>query len=275
MVDEDEECRDGAPQEQAPPRERRRRWVVAGMLVLAIGLAACGGGDDASGASPSLRQVADPNPALASVPRFGTTPAQSFVGTAGASSLGLNIGGDSGNDVTAYLCDGAQVSAWFTGTVDTTGTITATSPNGAKLTARIDGSGVAGAVDGQSFTLAAAQLNSGLYRETVTTKGEEHVSGWILRNDGQLVGAETVKGKVVAGTSTNVGDTGPSTATGGTTTTAPPVAEGALRCAILGFRMGRQVALFNQEALTGTPHGNRQQQLNDLSNEMTKQGCAS
>lgn len=237
-----------------------RRWRRFGPLLFAAALAplaACGSETSTKASAGAALTVADPNPLLADVPRPGQAPIRSFVGLNGGQALGINIGGVTGDQVTAYLCDGAAVSKWFAGTVDASGKITAKSAGGEILAATINGGSLTATIGSTSHSLQAATLNSGRYRETTTVDGATFVSGWILTNEGRLVGATGTKDQVVAGTNSSLDDTAGSAPEETPPTTVAVVPSAlflGLRCGILGFVQGRGVAKTNQQS-TATQSG--------------------
>jgi len=94
-----------------------------------------------------------------------------------------------GEDASGYLCDGAAVESWLTGTAKD-GKVTLTSKDGAStLTADLQANGsLAGtlSIAGQpfDFTISVAPPPAGLYRGQ---NGETTV-GWIILPNGQQVG---------------------------------------------------------------------------------------
>ncbi len=231
-----------------------RPWRSVGPHLLAallIPLAACGSTTSTKSTAVAAQAVADPNPLLADVPRPGQAPLRSFVGLNAGQALGVNIGGTTGDQVTAYLCDGAAVSKWFTGTIDPSGTITAKSAGGETLTATISGDSLTATIGSTSHSLHAATLNSGLYRETTTVDGATFVSGWILTNEGRLVGATGTKNQVVAGSNSSLDDasgSAPAETPPTTVAAVPSVLFLGLRCGVLGFVQGRGLAKANQQS---------------------------
>jgi hypothetical protein len=231
----------------ATPRGRYRR-CAAGLLALAVALAACGGddGDSPVGAAPA----ADPNPLLEDVPRPNEVVSQSFVGEGpDGASLAVSVGGPTGTSVVAYLCDGDTVGAWFRGSIDDAGTIVATSASGSELSASVTADGLTGEVDGSAFALDLAEPGSGLFRQEAERDGTTYVSGWIVHNDGDVVGtvADAKDQRIVGG-----GTTDPDGSTTGTgefasaTNPAPASLGQAFACGVNGFRRGRLIRLANQ-----------------------------
>lgn len=93
-----------------------------------------------------------------------------------------------GTDTSAYICDGAAVESWLTGTA-TNGAVDLKSKDGANtLTATLNGGKLAGTVsvagEVHEFTIGVAPPPAGLYRGQ---DGQTTV-GWIVLPNGQQVG---------------------------------------------------------------------------------------
>jgi hypothetical protein len=149
------------------------------------------------------------------------------------------------NEAIAYVCDGTgRIGAWFSGPVDGTGAADLSSEDGAaRLTYSVrDGSGtltIGGAISALSLEDAAGR--AGLYRQTISRRRKHAVSGWILRNDGMLVGQTTVDGRATVVVAEDVSKPPPPDASDATPNTLEPTPRAFLRgarCALLDFRFG-------------------------------------
>ncbi|HEY8217269.1 MAG TPA: hypothetical protein VIH82_09050 [Acidimicrobiia bacterium] len=213
-----------------------RRSLVTTLCVVVIALVAV-----AASQSAAFGAGAE---AFAGLPEPGHLAPPTFVGTGEAgTSVALTI--TSPDTAVAYVCDGTgKTGVWLTGSVDSDGTAALESADH-KSSLTYDLTAGTGEVTirgtSSTFSLERATGAAGLYRDTLTSKGKKLILGWILRNDGQLVGEGTIGGKPAVATTTDVSQ---STSGGGsdsatTPTTAAPVpqvfAKG-LRCAVNGFR---------------------------------------
>jgi pyruvate/2-oxoglutarate dehydrogenase complex dihydrolipoamide acyltransferase (E2) component len=95
-----------------------------------------------------------------------------------------------GDQAAAYFCDGANIEAWFRGTVEG-GDISLKSKSGATLQAELDGDHIKGTVkiknDTLKFEINEAKKPAGLYR----ARGSRTTIGWIVLEDGSQVGVQT------------------------------------------------------------------------------------
>ncbi|HEY8217270.1 MAG TPA: hypothetical protein VIH82_09055 [Acidimicrobiia bacterium] len=170
------------------------------------------------------------------------SPAQlsnpAFVGhTETGASVALVLTGP--DAAVAYVCDGTGgVGEWFSGPVDlSSGHVSLTSKSGGSLTYDIAARTGSFEADGttSSFTLERATGAAGLFRQET----KRNVIGWIVDNDGLLVGEATnSSGKTVGATSQNLTAPAPTTQSATVVTTAP-VTTGLLKqiqCGILGAR---------------------------------------
>jgi hypothetical protein len=91
----------------------------------------------------------------------------------------------------AYLCDGAAVSEWFRGPVDT-GAVVLESPDGSRLAAARDGSRLVGFVftggERAKFSLKRASGEAGLFRAEQVIDGVGYAAGWVTQPDGSTLG---------------------------------------------------------------------------------------
>lgn len=184
-----------------------RRWgplITAAVVVL--GLAGFIVTNSVGGlvvAADQQQQQAPPPPApTTSAPPETAEPAEPdgpqfpgevvYAGTAtesGGLAIAVAVKGD---EAAAYLCDGSEIEAWLTGSVDgSTVNITA-ADDSAFLTATLREDGAIegeGETGGQSFTftLDVAEAPAGLYRGEI---GDSTI-GWIVLPDGNQVGIAT------------------------------------------------------------------------------------
>ncbi len=130
----------------------------------------------------------EPPPTTSEAPAAPAFPAEAvYAGKATGGGLAVAVA-VKGDEAAAYLCDGASVEAWLSGTaVD--GRLDLTSKDGAsKLSGGLEGQALAGAVTlaGQElpFSIAPAAAPAGLYRG----EGTNATIGWIVLPDGSQVG---------------------------------------------------------------------------------------
>ncbi|MEW6267822.1 MAG: hypothetical protein AB1689_00825 [Thermodesulfobacteriota bacterium] len=199
-------------------RNACHRLVAAtATVLLPLAIAACGdgGNDGSSDAAIALRDR---------IPQHGDEPGpqadRTYVGYLGDAGTLVAVVAD-GTASVAYVCDGAQLSEWFLGSV-ADGRLALAGEKGSSLTARLGSDSVAGTVALAATSLpfsalAAVEQESGLFRTVEEVDGERIVTGWIYY-DGELRGADEDSGKSVVG-SVSVG--GIDTATGTGTGPAP------------------------------------------------------
>lgn len=142
----------------------------------------------AQAATPAATSTTDT--ARASV-RIGTS-----VGQVETSGIFIGLVTD-GFKVTAYVCDGAKVSQWFSGALREN-SLSADAPSGMKLVANLSPgptgvfTGTLAMPDGKimkfSTVDAAASATAGLYSGTGTTNNKAYSIGVIVLPDGQLRG---------------------------------------------------------------------------------------
>ena len=127
----------------------------------------------------------------------------SFVGR--TTNPGLFVGvATSDGQATAYLCDGASVAEWFSGSLDDTGRLVATSRGGVRIDLRLTATRAAGTATssgpaggaGVSFnaTLPGEGI-AGLFRAVATQGGvTTQLGGWVVLPDGQRGAVRTSAG---------------------------------------------------------------------------------
>jgi hypothetical protein len=104
----------------------------------------------------------------------------------------------SGDQASAYICDGERVESWMEGTVSGE-QIDLQGRGGAKLTATISDRAALGEVafaDQQvPFSAAVAGPPAGIYEGKATVEGEPNRIGWIVLPSGRQVGINNAAGK--------------------------------------------------------------------------------
>jgi hypothetical protein len=145
---------------------------------------------------------AAPPLAVADVPPPTTTPPA-------PAREGVYTGHTSGNEVTvavavsgeqasAYICDGKRIESWLEGTVSGE-QVTLQGRNGAQLTATLSDDAALGMVTvGERqlpFSAAVAGPPAGIYEGQATVNGEPNRVGWIVLPSGRQVGINNVAGK--------------------------------------------------------------------------------
>jgi hypothetical protein len=95
-----------------------------------------------------------------------------------------------GDQAAAYFCDGRNIESWLRGAV-TGADISLKSKDGATLRATLDGNHLKGSLQIKKntlkFEIAEAKKPAGLYR----AKGSKTTIGWIVLEDGSVVGVQT------------------------------------------------------------------------------------
>lgn len=99
----------------------------------------------------------------------------------------------------AYICNGTSRAQWYTGSLPG-GTTTLQAKNGERLNVSLSSEKATGSVTvagtEHDFTLGSAERHpSGLYRHEVTIEGKQHVSGYVVLNDGRGKGMTLADGK--------------------------------------------------------------------------------
>jgi hypothetical protein len=190
---------------------------------------------------------------LDSLPAFSAAqPSLELVGDAGGLRLGVSIVSDT--EAIAYLCDGESVGVWFTGTVDLdSGDVSLESADGGTVTLNLNSDPVVATavVDGETtaFTLAPVTHYGGVARFVTKAKGHQWTTGWIVADDGTIVGLTSDEsGKPVAGVNA-------STPVPQSLQTDPPVTTGAVRCAILAARISNQIGKAGKAQAAGDADG--------------------
>jgi hypothetical protein len=101
--------------------------------------------------------------------------------------------------VVAYICDGTSRAQWYTGPLPEDRT-SLQAESGDRLNVTLSDEKATGSVTvagvEHDFTLDGAEHHpSGLYRHEVTIDGEQHVSGYVVLNDGRGKGLTLADGK--------------------------------------------------------------------------------
>lgn len=159
-------------------------------------------GDDAT-PSPTPEPTAEPTPEPTAEPTpEPSTPADepepvTYVGyvDGGGASVAVIVTGD---EAIAYVCDGASVEAWLSGSAED-GRLDLTGERGT-LTGTLGDQQASGeaVADGITWTFTVEEVAppEGLYRFADTIAGgAEVVGGWIVLPDGTQVGAVNVDGE--------------------------------------------------------------------------------
>lgn len=178
--------------------------LVASMVAASADNVRVAGGDeqpagDATPSAPSAPSAA-PSPEPSSPPPPATEPTEqpavTYVGWAdgGGASVAIIVTGD---EATAYVCDGATTEAWLHGAAG--GGYLRLAGDGGELIARYDRDWAVGqtTVAGRSWSFSLARVDppEGLYRFADTIAGGAEVTGgWIVLPDGSQVGVLTVDG---------------------------------------------------------------------------------
>jgi|CXWL01.1.fsa_nt_gi serine/threonine-protein kinase len=131
----------------------------------------------------------------------------SFVGKVDGSDAFIAVILHKNGEVTAYVCDSADISAWFKGSVDGS-SLDLTNADGARLTADLAADSFTGTFtpSGSSpltFTVTKADQPAGLYRGEDTVDGVDLVAGWIVLPNGDQRGSVSGGGKVVSAPALN------------------------------------------------------------------------
>lgn len=220
-----------------------RTLAATAAIAACLGLAACGG-------SPAAVPAAAPPPAaspFAAVPTLAQAAAPGFVGRdAAGSAVGLRITGP--GTAVAYVCDGAAVGAWYTGTVGADGAVALTAADGSTLTATRTATGLTGTHGaGLAFTLAPAAPGTGLFRDVAEIDGATVTTGWVVGADGSIVGRSVDGDGAVVATVSEAADgaePGAEESVGAGPEPVPTAFVKRVRCGILGFRQGFNASQF-------------------------------
>jgi hypothetical protein len=241
---------------------RAGRLVATGVaLVLTVGLSACGGDGDSTGAGTtkaSAKSTADDAKPAA-------TGELTYVGPIDGTDAQIAVTTNSGK-VFAFFCDSKQAWGVLEGTVGGS-KITATEPGGDTLAADVNGDTVTGTVslngDPHDFTATKATGDAGSYFAETKDGDQVSYTGWVRSADGNVDGARfnidlsvlaklpqfssSEKTLIQQITSTGVIALPPEQAN------VPPNAQplslrGAIRCGLAGFKFKRaQSALSANE----------------------------
>jgi hypothetical protein len=171
--------------------------ALAAVLLIASIIAATGSGDDPD---PALAGDSSPSPEVSPAPgQTEPAPAEepepvTYVGWAdgGGASVAIIVTGD---EAIAYVCDGATVEAWLSGSARNGELLL--SGDAGTLTGSYDDALASGetSASGRDFTFSIETVAApeGLYRFADTIAGgADVVGGWIVLPDGTQVGALTV-----------------------------------------------------------------------------------
>jgi hypothetical protein len=103
----------------------------------------------------------------------------------------------SGEEASAYICDGKRVEAWMEGTVSGE-QVSLEGRNGAQLTATLSDDSALGSVTVAEkrlpFAAAVAGPPAGIYEGKATVDGKPNRIGWIVLPSGRQVGINNVAG---------------------------------------------------------------------------------
>jgi hypothetical protein len=173
---------------------------VFAAIVLVVSLVRTPAPDQAVNAAAT-----EPPLAIASPPPPTTTPPTTTpVPTREAVYTGLSSGEEvtvavavSGEEASAYVCDGERIESWLEGTVSGE-QVELEGRNGARLTATLSDIAALGIVtvgDRQlPFSAAVAGPPAGIYEGNATVDGEPNRIGWIVLPSGRQVGINNVAG---------------------------------------------------------------------------------
>lgn len=159
--------------------------VLAGGLMV-LNLTRTGGSAKQAAPAASSAPAASPSPPSVAPAAAPFPPEAKYTGhTDGAhASIAVSV---RGGQVSAYLCDGKSVEAWYQGNV-TDDAIKATGRGANTLTGSLDGSTLSGTVTalGKSWSYSASPVTApaGLYR----AKQGSRTVGWIKQSDGSVTG---------------------------------------------------------------------------------------
>jgi serine/threonine-protein kinase len=177
--------------------------LIAGLclalILVAISMNATSKERDRRGRSDAALQSPEPTP-VASASPSPAPPSPSAAAGRGTYAARANGAGTVAIAVRdgkaiAYVCDGVRTEAWFQGTA-TDGALSLNGLNGTRITGKIDGGTITGAIELQgkrwSFIAPPAHPPGGLYRAAVTVSGARIDGGWIVLPDGRQVGVLSV-----------------------------------------------------------------------------------
>ncbi|MFW6034456.1 MAG: hypothetical protein ACOC9R_04900 [bacterium] len=148
---------------------------------------------------PTAEPTAEPTPEPTPEPSTPTAEPEpvTYVGyvDGGGASVAVIVTGD---EATAYVCDGASVEAWLSGSAED-GRLDLSGDRGS-LTGTLDDQQATGEAIADditwTFTIEEVAPPEGLYRFADTVAGgAEVVGGWIVLPDGTQVGAVNVDGE--------------------------------------------------------------------------------
>ena len=192
--------------------------VVAASMSVLVG---CGGDETAA------PRRAEP---VFSLPRTSAGAITLLGEDASGAAVAISVDGDV---AAAYRCDGEGTGVWFTGEYDaTTGRATLESAGGDSMVVEVwvDSTATLTGDGASTFDLEPAERGAGLFRDTYVVDGETRTAGWIVGNDGTVVGNETGSGGTTESSAT---------ATAGRRTP--------FGCGILGMRINFNLARGDRE----------------------------
>ncbi|HEY8601295.1 MAG TPA: hypothetical protein VIL85_22890 [Thermomicrobiales bacterium] len=179
---------------------RQSSWFAL-LLIGLVTLTACGAPTAVSSGALAPRPTATPIKGAATPARAESASGQSFVGRLDNSDALVALVMSEGK-VLAYVCDGKQLAAWFSGTMTTSG-VDLRAADGTRMTAAVrtapDGSiavapgGMIRTPDGQERAFATANTNTldkvaGLYQSQSTVGDRELTMGVIALSRNEVRG---------------------------------------------------------------------------------------
>lgn len=150
-------------------------------------------------------------------------------------------------EVVAYVCDGATVWGWFEGVAP--GKTVELSSAAGTLSARFDGDGWSGTASVRGadveFVLEPALASTGLFRSVGGTDADPVEFGWVVANNGRVVGSAQRSATVVVDEAAADGGSGGATSVSGGADEPDPQLLRRFRCA----RLVLKVSAFEQDVL--------------------------
>jgi hypothetical protein len=194
------------PGKPRPNTHSHRRVVILLSAMMVALCAACGGSSGKSAGNATSTSTS--NGAFKGVSRADIDRAvhrQAYVGKVNGTDAYIGIDVTPGRSLRAYVCDGKDIVAWFTGALNgASGTLVSTKPSAAHLNVTRRDNAFAGTVEvdgvSRAFTAERAQKPAGLYLvETARSSGDVH-GAWIVLSDGTQRGSATIQSKTVTST---------------------------------------------------------------------------
>jgi hypothetical protein len=147
---------------------------------------------DSAAPEPSPRAIADATPTTTPVPAREAV----YIGHSSGNEVTVAVA-VSGEEASAYICDGERVESWLEGTVSEE-QVELQGRNGAQLTATLTDNAALGSVTVAEqqlpFSAAVAGPPAGIYEGQTTVDGEPNRIGWIVLPSGRQVGINNVAG---------------------------------------------------------------------------------